>query len=148
VPALRLYPVFPQNNRVALRDTILPTGGGPSGTSPIFAPTGTVFGATFSTLHRKKHIWGEDADQFRPGRWDNGFQPPPFTFMPFGGGPRQCLAQQKATMETSYIVARLLQEFQEIRSEDDREYKGQFALTAKNANGCWISVTPVSNGED
>ncbi|KAF2649655.1 cytochrome P450 [Lophiostoma macrostomum CBS 122681] len=144
---LRLYPVFPQNNRVALRDTILPTGGGSTGTYPIFAPAGTVFGTAFSTLHRDKQIWGADAELFRPSRWENGFQPPPFTFMPFGGGLRQCLAQQKATMETSYIVARLLQEFEDIKSEDDRMYKGQFALTAKNANGCWISVTPTSSAE-
>jgi cytochrome P450 len=61
--------------------------------------------------------------------------------MPFGAGARQCLAQQKATMETSYIAVRMVQEYKEIRSEDDRTYQAQVALTAKNANGCLVSLT-------
>jgi cytochrome P450 len=144
LPALRLYPVFPQNNRVALKDTVLPTGGGPNSTDPVFAPAGTLFDTCFATLHRDKKIWGPDADEFRPSRWDDGgFNPSPFEFMPFGAGPRQCLAQEKAMMETSYITVRMLQEFREVRSEDDRPYQAQVALTAKNANGCLVSLTPA-----
>lgn len=142
--ALRLYPVFPQNNRVALRDTILPTGGGHDGTSPVFATAGTLFDTCFATLHRDKTIWGADALEFRPERWEGNPKPSTFEFMPFGTGLRQCLGQQKATMETSYIVVRMLQEFEEIKSEDDRPWQGQVALTAKNANGCLISVRPAS----
>ncbi|KAH9885955.1 cytochrome P450 [Xylariomycetidae sp. FL2044] len=139
---LRLYPVFPQNNRVALRHTVLPTGGGPDGTAPVFAPVGTLFDTCFSTLHRDPKIWGPDADEFRPSRWENDYSPPPFTFMPFGAGPRQCLAQQKATMETSYIVSRILQEFGEVKSEDEQPYQAQVALTAKSAHGCLVSLVP------
>ncbi|KAI1323132.1 cytochrome P450 [Xylariaceae sp. FL0255] len=138
---LRLYPVFPQNNRIALKDTILPTGGGVDGTAPVFAPAGTLFDTCFSTLHRDPKIWGPDADEFRPSRWENDYSPPPFTFMPFGAGPRQCLAQQKATMETSYIIARVLQEFSGIESEDEKPYQAQVALTAKSAHGCLVSLT-------
>ncbi|KAL5117423.1 hypothetical protein ACEQ8H_004739 [Pleosporales sp. CAS-2024a] len=122
---LRLYPVFPQNNRVALKDTILPVGGGPNGTDPVFAPAGTLFDTCFATIHRDKEIWGPDADEFRPSRWDDGFNPSPYEFMPFGAGLRQCLAQEKATMETSYLTVRMLQEFKEIRSEDERPYQAQ-----------------------
>jgi cytochrome P450 len=153
-PALRLYPVFPPNNRVALKDTVLPTGGGPDSTDLVFAPAGTLFDTCFATLHRDKNIWGADADEFRPFRWDDGgfnpspfefmpFEFMPFEFMPFGAGPRQCLAQEKAMMETSYITVRMLQEFREIRSEDDRPYQAQVSLTAKNANGCLVSLTPA-----
>ncbi|KAF1963892.1 cytochrome P450 [Bimuria novae-zelandiae CBS 107.79] len=138
---LRLYPVFPQNNRMALRDTVLPTGGGPDGTAPIFAPAGTLFDTCFATLHRDKKIWGPDADVFRPDRWAGECHPSAFEFMPFGAGPRQCLAQQKATMETSYVITRLLQEFKEIKSRDERPWQAQVALTAKNANGCLVSLT-------
>jgi cytochrome P450 len=143
LPALRLYPVFPQNNRVALKDTVLPTGGGPDSTSPVFAPAGTLFVTCFATLHRDKKIWAPDADEFRPPRWDGGFNQSPFQFMPFGAGLRQCPAQEKATMETSYITVEMLQELRGIRSEDDRPFQAQVALTAKNANGCLVSLTPV-----
>lgn len=121
--ALRLHPVFPQNNCVALRDTILPIVGGSDGTAPVFAPADTLFDTCWATLHRDKKIWRPDADEFRPSRWNHGFSPTTFEFMPFGAGLRQCLAQQKATMKTSYITVRMLQEFKVIKSEDDRPYQ-------------------------
>jgi cytochrome P450 len=128
-------------NRMALCDTVLPTGGGPVGNAPIFAPAGTRFDTCFSTLHRDKEIWGPDADVFRPDRWAGEWRPSAFEYMPFGAGLRQCLAQQKATMETSYLITRLLQEFKEIQSRDERPWQAQVALTAKNANGCLVALT-------
>ena len=65
-------PVFPQMNRVALRDTILPVGGGVEGKDPIFIPKGTSF--SWYNLHCLPSVWGEGADEFRPERWDN-FKP-------------------------------------------------------------------------
>ena len=44
-----------------------------------------------------------------------------------------CLGQQKAILETSYAVARMMQEFQKIESRDDRPWQGHTALTARNA---------------
>lgn len=38
--ALRLYPQVPTNARFALRDTVLPRGGGEDGQSPIFVAKG------------------------------------------------------------------------------------------------------------
>lgn len=128
---------------MALRDTTLPAGGGPDGTAPVFAPAGTLFDTCFATLHRDPETWGPDASEFRPSRWENNFQPPPFTFLPFGAGPRKCLGQQKANMETSYIVSRLLQEFSEIRDKEDQPYQAAVALTAKSAHGCQVSLTPA-----
>lgn len=37
---LRVYPVVPANYREAVRDTTLPVGGGPDGSSPVFIPKG------------------------------------------------------------------------------------------------------------
>jgi Cytochrome P450 len=38
--SLRLMPVVPGNSRVAIRDTILPLGGGPDGKSPVLVEAG------------------------------------------------------------------------------------------------------------
>jgi cytochrome P450 len=133
---------LPQLNRHALRDTVLPVGGGPDGRSPIFAPRGTKFDTSFYVLHHLPQIWGSDAEDYKPERWDT-IKPNPWEYVPFAGGPRVCAGQQKATLEASYVVARMLQEFQRIESRDDRQWRGQVRLTAKNAHGCLVSLTPA-----
>ena len=136
--ALRMYPVFPQMNRVALVNTILPTGGGSDGKSPIFAPAGTGFDTSWYNLHRLKTVWGEDANDFKPERWET-FKPETWQYLPFGGGPRSCLGRTKALVEASYVIVRLMRDFGHIESRDDRDWTGQVQLTAKNANGCKIA---------
>jgi cytochrome P450 len=68
--ALRLFPVVPVNSRFANRDTTLPRGGGTDGNSPIFVPAGKVVDYSVHVMHRRRDIWGEDADEFRPERWE------------------------------------------------------------------------------
>ncbi|MCJ1232753.1 hypothetical protein MMC14_000707 [Varicellaria rhodocarpa] len=63
---LRLHPVAPTDSRVAYRDTVLPTGGGPTGTSPILVSKGQIVTSSFHALHRRKETWGDDVEQFRP----------------------------------------------------------------------------------
>ena len=69
-PALRLYPVVPYNARMSYTDTILPLGGGPDGKSPVFVPKNTTIQYNLYAMHRRKDYYGEDADEFRPERWD------------------------------------------------------------------------------
>ena len=68
--ALRLYPVVPVNSRTANKDTTLPRGGGPDGKSPIFVPKGRACDYSVFVMHRRKDIWGEDAEEFVPERWE------------------------------------------------------------------------------
>lgn len=67
--ALRLHPPIPDNSRVASIDTVLPTGGGSNGLSPVFVAAGTEVAIDSNALHRRKDLWGNDADEFRPERW-------------------------------------------------------------------------------
>lgn len=69
-PALRLYPPVALNARAASRDTILPTGGGPNRTSPVFVPKGMLVLYSTYVMHRRKDFYGEDALEFRPERWE------------------------------------------------------------------------------
>ena len=68
--ALRLHPVVPGNARMAIRDTVLPIGGGEDGQSPLFVPAKTLCVYSVYSMHRRKDLYGEDADEFRPERWD------------------------------------------------------------------------------
>jgi cytochrome P450 len=138
--ALRLYPVLPNINRTSLTSTFLPCGGGSDGKSSIYIPKGTIFSTSSYALHRDTTIWGTDAADFVPECWDKGFQPNPGAYIPLGAGPRVCMGQQKALIESGYIVARMEQEFSAIESRDEREWMGHLQLIVKNAHGCVVSL--------
>jgi len=69
--ALRLWAPVVTNMRTANRDTVLPRGGGPDGQAPLFVPKGTSCRFVLYSLHRRKDVYGDDAEEFRPERWDN-----------------------------------------------------------------------------
>lgn len=80
---LRLYPVVPINARHAFKDTTIPVGGGPDGKSPIFVPAGTAVEYSVYAVHRRKDLWGADADDFIPERWEN--RKVGWEYVPFNG---------------------------------------------------------------
>jgi cytochrome P450 len=96
--SMRMYPQLPENARVALSDTILPLGGGRNGESPIFVPKGRIVLWSSYSLHRRKDIYGEDSNEFKPERWlgEHGKEcfKPGWAYLNFGGGPRLCLGRK------------------------------------------------------
>ncbi|OJJ06777.1 hypothetical protein ASPVEDRAFT_46128 [Aspergillus versicolor CBS 583.65] len=112
---LRLIPPVPLNYRVAVKDTTLPVGGGPDGKSPVFVAKGEPVLYSVYTMHRRKDIYGPDADSFRPERWEENSKRG-WSFLPFNGGPRICLGQQYALTEASFAMVKLLQRFQKIEN--------------------------------
>jgi cytochrome P450 len=109
---LRLWPVVPGNGRRSNKDTFLPRGGGPDGQSPVFIKKDTEVSYAVHVTHRRKDIWGEDALEFKPERFEG--RKSGWEYLPFNGGPRICIGQQFALTEASYVVVRLLQKFDKI----------------------------------
>jgi cytochrome P450 len=68
--ALRLRPVVPANTREAVRDTVLPLGGGPNGQSPIFVKKGTHVYYSVYSMHRREEFFGPNTEEYRPERWE------------------------------------------------------------------------------
>ncbi|EMR91300.1 putative cytochrome p450 alkane protein [Botrytis cinerea BcDW1] len=140
--SLRLFPIFPALARISLKDTTLPKGGGKDGNSPIYVPRGTKLWANFYGLHRIESVFGPDVESFDPDRWYS-IKPSPWEYMPFGGGPRACVGQNKALVEASYVLAKFAQLYKRIESRDARDWAGQQKLTASNANGCKVVCVPA-----
>lgn len=64
-------------------------------------------------VHRHLDYWDEperfDPDRFTP---QNEAKQHPLAYIPFGGGPRQCMGKHTALLETQLLVAGLAQNFQ------------------------------------
>ena len=111
---LRLYPSVPINMRQSCKDTVLPVGGGPDGKAPIFVRKGEAVSYCVYAMQRRKDIYGEDANEFRPDRWDpnerNGrdLRHINWAYLPFNGGPRVCLGRKSLfhpSDRVPYVVA-------------------------------------------
>jgi cytochrome P450 len=63
--------------------------------------------------HRLPEYW-EQPDVFDPDRFlsGNAANRPRYAYLPFGGGPRQCIAAALATMQMKLILAMLMQRYQ------------------------------------
>ncbi|RYP26353.1 hypothetical protein DL767_008075 [Monosporascus sp. MG133] len=81
---LRLYHPIPLNIRVANKDTVLPVGGGPRGKAPVFVCKGQEVVYQIFSTHQRRDLWGDDANEFRPERWETAR--PHFQYLPFNAG--------------------------------------------------------------
>lgn len=116
-------------------------GGGPEGKDPVFVPKGDIVVYTPYAMHRRKDFYGEDADDFKPERWET--LRPGWEYLPFNGGPRICLGQQYALTEAGYVTIRLCQEFKELMSRDSRPWVEGLTLTVCSKNGVQVGLTPA-----
>lgn len=130
---MRLFPPIPVNaSRNAVRDTTLPRGGGPDGQSLVFVPKGTAIDFVTFRTHRDPTLWGDDAEAFRPERFEGrrvGWE-----FYPFNGGPRACLGQNLAMASMGYVIVRILQVFDRIEYLGEHEPKYNANLTMRSGN--------------
>lgn len=62
------------NGRLAVRDTVLPRGGGPNGDEPVYVPKGSLVNYSVYSMHRRTDFYGADAEEFRPERWEGKIQ--------------------------------------------------------------------------
>jgi cytochrome P450 len=101
--SLRLYPPAYVIGREALADCALGGYTVPARATIYFSPW---------VLHRDSR-WFEEPERFRPERWldDSMARLPKYAFLPFGGGPRVCIGERFAMMETVLVLAALLRRF-------------------------------------
>lgn len=113
---LRLHSIVAFNSRMAVRDTTIPTGGGSDGSMPVFVPAGTEVNFSTFVMHRRRDLWGEDAEEFVPERWES--TRPGWNYAAFNGGPRICIGQQFALTEAGYVIVRILQRYASVEGLD------------------------------
>ncbi|KAL6888752.1 hypothetical protein ACP4OV_009778 [Aristida adscensionis] len=126
-------------------------------------PAGTDIFVSVYNLHRSPYFW-DRPNEFEPERFSvpkkdegiegwAGFDPgrspgamypneiiADFAFLPFGGGPRKCVGDQFALLESTVALALLLQKFDvELRGSPD-EVEMVTGATIHTKNGLWCRV--------
>lgn len=70
------------------------------------------------TIHHSAAIWGPDAEDFRPERWETVTDAQKNAFIPFSYGPRACVGRNVAEMELALIVSTVFRRYAfELRQE-------------------------------
>ncbi|KAL9601758.1 MAG: hypothetical protein Q9179_002758 [Wetmoreana sp. 5 TL-2023] len=137
--SLRLAPFATFNQRICLQDTVLPMGGGKDGTEPLFVKQGDLVETNFYAMHRDRDIWGDDADEFRPERWEKSH--PTWAFMGFNGGPRTCPAKQMVYTEAAYVITRLARQYARLENRDPCEaWQEEMRLNFQSKNGVQVGM--------
>ncbi|KAJ8450730.1 hypothetical protein Cgig2_021202 [Carnegiea gigantea] len=98
---LRLYPPSVMMKRRTTRDILLRN---------LNIPAETQLYLAMAAVHRDVELWGEDADTFNPLR----FALPRkhlASFFPFSLGPRVCVGQNLAILESRIILAMIIQQY-------------------------------------
>lgn len=106
--ALRMWSPAPATDRVCVRDYVVDDGDRLKFT----IDKGTVVFFPVAGLHRDPQYY-PNPDRFDPERFNeqNRDKINPFTYLPFGIGPRNCIGSRFALMEVKAIVYYMLLEF-------------------------------------
>jgi cytochrome P450 len=100
---LRLYPPIHLGSRIAASEITFQGFDIPAGTRVLYS---------IYLTHRDKKYWSKpskfDPDRFAP---EKARQQPPYTFLPFGGGARNCIGTAFAQIEVKVVLARILQNY-------------------------------------
>ncbi|KAJ6659734.1 hypothetical protein lerEdw1_018449 [Lerista edwardsae] len=99
----RLYPLVGRLERVCKKDVEV---------NGVTIRKGTVVVIPPFVLHRDPEYWPEP-DEFRPERFskENRESMDPYTFLPFGAGPRNCIGMRFAMVSMKVATASLLRQF-------------------------------------
>jgi cytochrome P450 len=114
---LRLYPPIHVGNRRALAGATVQGYGIPEGLRVM---------ASIYLTHRDGDVWAEP-EKFCPHRFgaEEKGKRPSFSYIPFGGGPRNCIGAAFAQVEAKVVLARILQQVDmELLKKDVRLHMG------------------------
>jgi cytochrome P450 len=134
--ALRLYPPFWMIDRMAVADDRVGDIAIPAGSMVIVY----VYGA-----HHAPRYW-ENPESFDPERFTkvNEKLHPPFTYLPFGGGPRGCIGGNYAMLQILMILSAVLRNYDfELTPGQQIEARPMVILRPKN--GIRMSFTAATH---
>jgi carotene epsilon-monooxygenase len=142
--SMRLYPHPPVLLRRARAPDTLPGG--------VSVPVGQDVMISVYNIHRSPAVWPDAPNAFNPARFGPLADPHPnetntdYRFIPFSGGPRKCVGDAFATMESVTALASLIAQF-DFTPVPGREDPGMTTgATIHTKNGLWVTVKERAGG--
>lgn len=84
-----------------------------------YFPAGTVLSVPTYSIHHSTEIWGKDANEFNPDRWNHLTARQKDAFIPFSHGPRSCVGRNVAEMEMKLIIGTWAHRYQPTLEQND-----------------------------
>lgn len=115
----------------------------------VYIPAGMNVQVDVWGLHHDEKFWNEP-QKFIPERFspENKSQIQPYTFMPFGAGPRNCIGSRFAMLETKIAVARIIKDY-ELKPTHDSQ--NDLALLCRGAivpkDGVHVKLVQTRNAK-
>ena len=132
--SLRKYAVVPVVSRTIVEATQL---------GPHTIPCGTTVFVCIQGVHHDPEIWKHPSSFDPISRFvDPAPVPAPYTFLPFIEGPRNCLGQYLALLESKMVLSLLMHryKFELVNSDDGGEPKHRYMVPVVPKNGCNVKV--------
>ncbi|KII94437.1 hypothetical protein PLICRDRAFT_50407 [Plicaturopsis crispa FD-325 SS-3] len=113
---LRMHPVVLENHHVAAETMVVPLSEPIAGTScsHLTIPKGTILSIPVNVVQKDPHVWGPDADVFRPDRWlrrEKSCIAGRRELFAFSEGPRGCIGKTFAFAEIKALTVTLIRQF-------------------------------------
>ena len=121
---LRLFPAVPWFGRMAA---------GPDRVGGVAVPAGAILLVSPYHAQRDPVDWPDPA-RFDPARFGPGSRPEPYTWFPFGGGPRSCIGTHFAMTEMIAALAVLAPRFR-LRPAGAAPVRPALMITLRPADG-------------
>ena len=102
-------------------------------------PEGTRVMSSIALVQRSEASW-PDAKAFRPERFLDG-QPVPYSWIPFGGGPRRCIGASFATQEMAAVIPVVLRHFDLVPDRLEPERSQTRNVTQVPARGARVILS-------
>jgi cytochrome P450 len=95
--------------------------------------------------HRLRAFW-DDPERFDPERFSPGrvAERPRYAYLPFGGGPRQCIGNEFALMEAHLILPMIARDYRLV-IEDGRSVRPEANLTLRPRGGLIATMHRVAD---
>lgn len=130
---LRLYPPAILANR-AVKKPVTVDG--------IYIPEDVMVGIPIYAIHRNPKIWPQP-EQFIPERFTSEAKANrhPMAYLPFGGGPRNCIGMRLALLEVKTAIVKILQSIEFVSTkETEIPLKLSSLATLSPANPMYLGI--------